>query len=130
MPRTGEALLEFKRFYEDNLPKVSDGENLGIQGPVYMTSWDRTLVCLIMFPIGRDKALNAKMRRAFERLGEAAAERGWAEYRAPAAFQDAGRERLLVQQPFADAGCARRSRMPWIRTASSRPGATACGRST
>ncbi|HTT02997.1 MAG TPA: FAD-binding oxidoreductase [Steroidobacteraceae bacterium] len=88
VPRTGESLLEFKRFYNENLAKVSGGEDLGIVGPVYMTCWDRTLVCLIMFPIGRDKARNAKMRHAFEGWVKLAAERGWAEYRAPAAFQD------------------------------------------
>jgi FAD/FMN-containing dehydrogenase len=88
VPRTGESLLEFKRFYNENLSKLSGGENLGIVGPVYMTCWERTLVCLIMFPIGRDKAVNAKMRRAFEGWVRLAAERGWAEYRAPAAFQD------------------------------------------
>ncbi|HUK01244.1 MAG TPA: FAD-binding oxidoreductase [Steroidobacteraceae bacterium] len=88
VPRTGESLLEFKRFYAENLSKVSGGENLGVVGPVYMTCWDRTLVCLIMFPIGRDKIKNAKMRRAFEGWVHLAAERGWAEYRAPAAFQD------------------------------------------
>jgi len=88
VPRTGESLLEFKKFYGDNLARVSGGENLGIIGPVYMTNWDRTLVCLIMFPIGRDKVRNAKMRRAFESWVHLAAERGWAEYRAPAAFQD------------------------------------------
>jgi 4-cresol dehydrogenase (hydroxylating) len=88
VPRTGESLLEFKKFYAQNLPKVSDGENLGILGPVYMTCWERTLVCLIMFPIGRDKEHNAKIRRAFRSWVKLAAERGWAEYRAPAAFQD------------------------------------------
>jgi (+)-pinoresinol hydroxylase len=88
VPRTGESLLEFKRFYGENLSKLSGGENLGVVGPVYMTNWDRTLVCLIMFPIGRDKAKNAKIRRAFEGWVRLAAERGWAEYRAPAAFQD------------------------------------------
>ncbi len=88
VPRTGEALLEFKRFYRDNLSKVSGGENLGIVGPVYMTCWERTLVCLIMFPIGKDKVMNGKMRKAFESWVHLAAERGWAEYRAPAAFQD------------------------------------------
>ena len=88
VPRTGESLLEFKRFYAENLGKVSGGENLGIIGPVYMTCWERTLVCLIMFPIGRDKAQNAKMRRAFEGWVKLAAEHGWAEYRAPAVFQD------------------------------------------
>jgi hypothetical protein len=88
VPRTGEALLEFRKFYNDNLAKVTNGENLGIVGPVYMTCWERTLVCLIMFPISRDKAMNAKMRKAFEQWVHLAAERGWAEYRAPAAFQD------------------------------------------
>ena len=48
----------------------------------------RTLVCLIMFPIGRDKARNAKMRSAFETLVKLAAARGWAEYRAPAVYHD------------------------------------------
>jgi len=88
VPRTGEALLEFKRFYAENLPKVTAGENLGIVGPVYMTCWERTLVCLIMFPINRDKERNAKIRRAFREWVHLAAARGWAEYRAPAAFQD------------------------------------------
>jgi 4-cresol dehydrogenase (hydroxylating) len=88
VPRTGESLLEFKQFYRENLSKVTGGENLGIVGPVYMTCWDRTLVCLIMFPINRDKTRNAKMRRAFEGWVRLAAERGWAEYRAPASFQD------------------------------------------
>ncbi len=88
VPRTGEALLEFKRFYRENLAKLSGGEDLGIVGPVYMTCWDRTLVCLIMFPIGRDPARNAKIRSAFEGWVRLAAARGWAEYRAPAAFQD------------------------------------------
>jgi FAD/FMN-containing dehydrogenase len=88
VPRTGESLLEFKRFYSENLSKVSGGEDLGIIGPVYMTCWERTLVCLIMFPISRDKEHNAKIRRAFESWVKLAADRGWAEYRAPAVFQD------------------------------------------
>jgi FAD/FMN-containing dehydrogenase len=88
VPRTGESLLEFRRFYQENVSKASGGDELGIVGPVYMTCWDRTLVCLIMFPVGRDKARNAKMRRAFETLVKLAADRGWAEYRAPAAFHD------------------------------------------
>jgi (+)-pinoresinol hydroxylase len=87
VPRTGESLLEFKQFYQENLLKVSDGEDIGVVGPVYMTCWERTLVCLIMFPIGKDKVRNAKMRHAFEGWVKLAADRGWAEYRAPAAFQ-------------------------------------------
>ncbi len=69
VPRTGESLLEFKRFYSENLSKVSGGENLGIIGPVYMTCWERTLVCLIMFPISRDKEHNAKIRARVRELG-------------------------------------------------------------
>jgi (+)-pinoresinol hydroxylase len=88
LPRTGEALQEFAKFYADNLQAISEGGALRFQGPVYMTNWDRTLVALIMFPIGKDKAMNAKMRAAFEKWVRLAADRGWAEYRAPAAFQD------------------------------------------
>ena len=88
VPRVGESLLEFKHFYAENLPKVTAGENLGIAGPVYMTNWDRSLVCLIMFPITQDKEHNAKIRKSFEAWVHLAAERGWAEYRAPTVFQD------------------------------------------
>jgi (+)-pinoresinol hydroxylase len=88
IPRTGEALLEYQRFYRENLPKVSNGSNLGILGPVFMTNWERSLVAMIMFPIGRDKARNAQMRTAFRRWVALSAERGWAEYRAPTIFQD------------------------------------------
>jgi 4-cresol dehydrogenase (hydroxylating) len=88
IPRTGESILEYLRFYSENLQTVSEGGTLRFQGPVFMTNWDRTMVAMIMFPIGRDKAMNAKMRGAFEKWVHLAAERGWAEYRAPAAFQD------------------------------------------
>jgi 4-cresol dehydrogenase (hydroxylating) len=88
IPRTGESILEYLRFYSENLPAVSEGGTLRFQGPVFMTNWDRTMVAMIMFPIGRDKTLNAKMRGAFEKWVHLAAEKGWAEYRAPAAFQD------------------------------------------
>jgi 4-cresol dehydrogenase (hydroxylating) len=86
--RTGEAILAFHEFYTANRDEVQAGENLGILGPVMMTNWERSLVCLIMFPISRDKAMNAKMRDAFNRWVALAAERGWAEYRAPAVYQD------------------------------------------
>jgi (+)-pinoresinol hydroxylase len=88
IPRTGEAVLEYSRFYRENLASVSEGGSLRFMGPVFMTNWERSLVAMIMFPIGRDKELNAKMRKAFERWVELAAARGWAEYRAPAIFQD------------------------------------------
>jgi len=89
LPRTGEALLEFAQFYRDNVGKVSENGALRFQGPVYMTNWDRTLVALIMFPIGKDKTLNAKMRHAFETWVQLCAEHGWGEYRTPSVFQDA-----------------------------------------
>jgi (+)-pinoresinol hydroxylase len=88
LPRTGEGLMEFAQFYRDNVAKVSEGGTLRFQGPVYMTNWDRTLVALIMFPIGKDKAMNAKMRHAFETWVQLCAERGWGEYRTPSVFQD------------------------------------------
>jgi 4-cresol dehydrogenase (hydroxylating) len=89
LPRTGEALLEFAKFYTDNLPAVSEGGTLRFLGPVYMTNWDRTLVALIMFPIGKDKVMNGKMRAAFEKWVQLCADRGWGEYRTPSVFQDA-----------------------------------------
>ena len=46
------------------------------------------MVAVIMLPIGRDKVMNAKMRAAFSKWVALAAARGWAEYRAPAGFQD------------------------------------------
>jgi 4-cresol dehydrogenase (hydroxylating) len=89
LPRTGEALIEFAQFYRENLPKVSENGTLRFLGPVYMTNWDRTLVALIMFPVSKDKAMNAKMRHAFEKWVQLCADRGWGEYRTPSVFQDA-----------------------------------------
>jgi (+)-pinoresinol hydroxylase len=88
IPRRGEEVLKFRDFYRANLAEVSGGENLGIIGPVFMTNWERSLVGLIMFPISKDAAANRKVRAAFERWVALAAEQGWTEYRAPAAFQD------------------------------------------
>jgi 4-cresol dehydrogenase (hydroxylating) len=88
IPRRGEELLKFRDFYRDNLAEISGGENLGVQGPVFMTNWERSLVGLIMFPISKNAEENQKIRASFERWVALAAEQGWAEYRAPAAFQD------------------------------------------
>jgi (+)-pinoresinol hydroxylase len=88
LPRTGEAVLEYMRLYREKVPELSEGSQLRVQGPVFMTNWDRTLVALLMFPIGRDREANARMRNAFRRWVELCAERGWGEYRAPAVFQD------------------------------------------
>jgi 4-cresol dehydrogenase (hydroxylating) len=54
-----------------------------------MTNWERTMVGLFMFPISKDAAQNRVVRGAFERLVAMMGEQGWAEYRAPAVFQDA-----------------------------------------
>jgi 4-cresol dehydrogenase (hydroxylating) len=88
LPRDGEELLRFRDFYRTNLAEVSGGENLGIIGPVFMTNWERSLVGLIMFPISKNAAENSKIRAAFKRWVALAAQQGWTEYRAPAAFQD------------------------------------------
>ena len=88
LPRTGEAVLDFMRLYREKLPELSEGGTLRILGPVFMTNWERTMVALLMFPIGRDPQVNGRMRNSFRRWVELCAERGWGEYRAPAVFQD------------------------------------------
>jgi len=88
LPRTGEAVLEFMRLYREKLPELSEGGALRILGPVFMTNWDRTMVALLMFPIGRDPQMNGRMRNSFRHWVELCAEHGWGEYRAPAVFQD------------------------------------------
>jgi 4-cresol dehydrogenase (hydroxylating) len=89
IPRTGEDLLAFRDFYRKNLAEVTNGEDLGIIGPVFMTTWERSLVALIMFGISKDADANRRIRAAFERWVDLAAEQGWTEYRAPTVYQDA-----------------------------------------
>jgi len=88
IPRSGEELVRFRNWYQQNAAEVSGGENLGIIGPVFMTNWERSLVGLIMFPISKDPEYNGKIRGAFERWVELAAAEGWTEYRAPTVYQD------------------------------------------
>jgi 4-cresol dehydrogenase (hydroxylating) len=87
--RRGEDILKFRRFYQETLPRISNGENLGVLGPVFMTNWERTMVGLFMFPISKNPDENRKVRNLFHQLVELMAEEGWAEYRAPAVYQDA-----------------------------------------
>jgi 4-cresol dehydrogenase (hydroxylating) len=89
LSRQGEELLRFRNFYQEHLDEVMGGQNLGVQGPVFMTNWERTMVGLFMFPISKNPEENRVVRGAFERLVHMMAEEGWAEYRAPAVFQDA-----------------------------------------
>jgi hypothetical protein len=88
LPRRGEELLRFRDFFRNNAQEVSGGENLGIQGPVFMTNWERSLVGLIMFPVSKNAEENRKIRAAFEKWVELAAAEGWTEYRAPTVYQD------------------------------------------
>ena len=88
LPRRGEELLRFRNFYQENIQEISGGENIGIQGPVFMTNWERSLVALTMFPVYKNAEENAKIRTAFERMVALAADNGWTEYRAPTVFQD------------------------------------------
>ena len=88
LSRQGEELLRFRNFYQANLDEVMQGQNLGVLGPVFMTNWERTMVGLFMFPISKNADENRVVRGAFERLVHMMAEEGWAEYRAPAVFQD------------------------------------------
>jgi 4-cresol dehydrogenase (hydroxylating) len=88
VPRSGEAILEFQRFYAENLQNVTGGENLGFLGPIALTNWERSLVLMIMFPISHDPKQNRKIRDAFRRWVRLAGERGWGEYRTAPAFMD------------------------------------------
>lgn len=86
--RRGEDILQFRDFYQRNLAEVTQGENLGIIGPVFMTNWERSMVALIMFPVSKNAQENRRVRGAFERWVSLAAAEGWTEYRAPAVFHD------------------------------------------
>jgi hypothetical protein len=88
LPRRGEELLRFRDFFRSNAAEISGGENLGIQGPVFMTNWERSLVGLIMFPVSKNADENRKIRDAFEKWVDLAADEGWTEYRAPTVYQD------------------------------------------
>jgi 4-cresol dehydrogenase (hydroxylating) len=88
LPRRGEELLRFRDFFRSNSAEISGGENLGIQGPVFMTNWERSLVGLIMFPVSKNVDENRKIRAAFEKWVDLAAAEGWTEYRAPTVYQD------------------------------------------
>lgn len=85
IPRTGEAIFEANRvfstiFKEEGLPVPP----FGLPGCV----WERTLMMIFVFPTSRDVETNKKYRRAFHRLVDAAAKRGWGEYRTPVAYYD------------------------------------------
>jgi len=88
VPRNGESILEFQRFYSENLREVTGGENLGFLGPITLTNWERSLVTMIMFPISHDPKRNRKIRDAFRHWVKLAAERGWGEYRTSPSFMD------------------------------------------
>ncbi len=88
LPRRGEELIRFRDWYRANSAEASQGEDLGIIGPVFMTNWERSLVGLIMFPVAKDAGYNSRIRAAFERWVELAAAEGWVEYRAPTVYQD------------------------------------------
>jgi 4-cresol dehydrogenase (hydroxylating) len=88
VPRTGEAIIEFQRFYQENLQEVTGGEDLGFLGPITLTNWERSLVLMIMFPINQDRDKNRKIRDAFRRWVKLAGDRGWGEYRTAPAFMD------------------------------------------
>lgn len=85
IPRTGEAILEANRVFEDMATEL-DLPYLGFALPT--TYWNRAFVYLFGFPITRDPEKDAKMRAAFRHMVKVAAEHGWGEYRTAPAFQD------------------------------------------
>lgn len=122
IPRTGEELLKFRDFYRANLAQVSGGETLRLIGPIFMTSWERSLVALILFPVSKDATFNGRIRVAFERWVHLAAEQGWVEYRAPAVFQN------LVAETYSYNNHALRRLQQRIKNAVDPNGILAAGR--
>ncbi len=118
IPRTGEAVLEYSRFYTENLAEVSEGGTLRFVGPIFMTNWERSMVAMIMFPIGRDKVHEREDARCVQQVGGTGC--GARLGGVPCAGRLPGRmcEDLLVQQPCADAparddqGCGGSQRHP------------------
>jgi 4-cresol dehydrogenase (hydroxylating) len=61
-------------------------------------SYPKALMILMEILVSPDPAVNRRRRELFERLTDACGAKGWAEYRAPVAFQD----RVMAQYSFND----------------------------
>ena len=130
IPRTGEAVLEYLRFYTENLADRVRGRHAALPGPGVHDQ---------LGPLaGGDDHVPHRARQGDEREDA----RRLREMGAPGCRARLGRisragrhSRTCARRPIPSTtirsrDCARRSRMRWIPTASCRRAATACGRST
>ena len=84
IPMTGEAILELIRVFALAFAEIGVTPNVGWPQCYH----PRTLTVIHGFPITHDAEANRKMRAAFARMIEIAAEHGWGEYRVHAIMQD------------------------------------------
>jgi 4-cresol dehydrogenase (hydroxylating) len=85
IPRTAEAIFEAQKVFIDIANEYGMPMN-----PLVMpfTYWQRSFVCLFLFPVTHDIEANKKNREAFRKLVRVSAEHGWGEYRTPVIYQD------------------------------------------
>src|SRR6185437_15224979 len=125
IPRNAESIFEANRVFaaaarEFSLPLL--------RFSLPATYWERSFIFIFGFPVTTDVATNRRNRDAFYKLIDIGAQHGWGEYRTAPAYQDACMSKYSLAITRCDA-FTRRSRMPSIPTAFSRPGATESGRS-
>ena len=84
-PMTGQAVFEATEVFDKTLRDMGV-TNVGVLPAG--TYYPRAFFFLFIFPIEHDVEKNRKMRAAFKRLVQVAAEHGWGEYRTHTAFMD------------------------------------------
>ena len=84
-PMTGEAVIEAMDVFDKTLQEMGV-TNVGVVPAG--TYYPRSFFFLFIFPIEHDVEKNRKMRAAFKRVVQVAAEHGWGEYRTHTAFMD------------------------------------------
>jgi 4-cresol dehydrogenase (hydroxylating) len=84
-PMTGQAVFEALDVFDKALQEIG-ATNVGLVPAG--TYYPRSFFFLFIFPIEHDVERNRKMRAAFKRVVQVAAEHGWGEYRTHTAFMD------------------------------------------
>ncbi len=84
VPMNGQAVLEALKLF-DGILREEGITPLGGRPEFYH---QRTMTLIYAIPVGRDPAVNARARKAFSRLIEAGAARGWGEYRVHPAMME------------------------------------------
>ena len=84
VPMNGKALLEALELFET----IFREEGIAYRGGQAVFYHTRTMTIIYALPAGRNPETNARSRRAFKRLIEAGASRGWGEYRVHPAMME------------------------------------------